>query len=92
MLAAHVSPPPIRVADKDLSRVHTIRGIRLGQTIREIESIDGVSTQHTVKGYDDMVMLSYFHKTVPGKSNCVEVQNFGFHNGRLVYIDFTQGC
>jgi hypothetical protein len=96
VVAAEASPPPKRVVSRDLTALRAVRGISLGMTIAAVTAIDGAARPYTVPQLVDMQVLSY---TTCLQASSVNVplpygqnDNFFFLNGRLVLIQFGNGC
>ncbi len=97
VLAAGVHPPPVAIPSEDLTRVHTERGIRLGDAPSRVTRIFGRAPLQRVAGHPDVTMLAYttafpFAKLQGTGNACGWFQNFAFRAKRLVAIDFTFGC
>ena len=87
--AQGVRPPPLRVVDRNLTSLRTRRGIALGQSIAQVEAVYGPNRLRPLPGHADIRMLYYHH---PFDRSCGQVQNFGFRNGVLIYIELTEAC
>jgi hypothetical protein len=88
-LAAGAPPPPVPVADRDLSNVATEHGIKLGMSVTQVEAIYGKSTPYRVRGFPTFSAISYVHTI---DKNCVQGQIFAFDRNALVFIHFYDGC
>ncbi|MBV8280693.1 MAG: hypothetical protein JO347_01355 [Candidatus Eremiobacteraeota bacterium] len=99
--ASSVAPPPVPIVNRDLSELHTARGIRLGMSSTDVTRIYGPSGLLPVPMRQDVKMLAYTtwkpYKEVtsvglgsPG--TCGQFQNFYFWNDRLVLIQLGNGC
>lgn len=91
VLAEDVGMPPHRVAAADLRDVHTLHGVRLGMTQRQLERLYGPARRHRSTMRTRYDVLSYGH-AFPARPDCGELQNFGFRRGRLVAIQVGRSC
>jgi len=94
--AADIPPPPMHVASRDLRRLSTIRGIRLGQSVADVVEVYGEAHLLAVPGRPDVRLLAY---TMPGTksargftTSCDQDQHFFFRRGRLVLISLGNAC
>lgn len=95
--AAGVSAPPKRLVDKDLTNLHTVRGVRLGMHAIDVMKIYGPSALIDVTGHSDLKMLAYTtwppSKTiVMVHGPCGQFQDFYFKQDRLILIQLGNGC
>ena len=90
-LIGDVSPPPDCLPNAaPLSGVHTLRGVRLGDSIADVAKIYGTSNPIAAGAYT--LLLYQFHGTTgPLPLRCSQ-SAFAFRRGRLVAIDFNNGC
>jgi hypothetical protein len=95
--AAGVPPPPMHVASRDLRRLSTLRGVRLGESVADVVKIYGNADPLPVPGHPDVRLLAYttwptrramLHTT----AQCGQEQQFFFRDGRLVLIRLGSGC
>ena len=92
LLIANVPPPRSSVAQADLSQMRTLRGVRLGMTLRSITRIFGSpAKQHVLKrGGFTIVGYEKAPKTV---TPCVESPTFAFDvRQRLAGVYIYRGC
>lgn len=87
-------PPPKAVANRDLTAMRTVRGIRLGMSPAEVEAIYGASTLRATKA-PHVFALSY--KTRLKMSStiyppCEQDADFFFRARHLVLISLGDGC
>jgi hypothetical protein len=97
VVAAYAPPPPKRVVNRDLTQLHTNRGVHLGMSPKQVEEIYGKATMRKVGGYDGVFVLPYTTwpplaqvKTV--HSPCGQFENFFFKKNRLILIQIGNGC
>src|SRR5271166_4908741 len=95
--SADAAPPPKRVVARDLSDLHTVRGIHFGDTSTAVMHIYGKSALLPVKGHPGFEMLAYttwppFKSLTNVNSPCGQMQNFIFRGDRVVFIQFENGC
>jgi len=94
--AADVPSPPKGVVARNLISLHTIRGIRLGQTPSQVMHIYGKSALLAVPGYSKVRMLAYTTwppaRTLTTIHTCGQFENFFFHRDRLMLIQLGNGC
>ncbi len=95
-LTANVAPPPKPVSNADLSGVHTMRGVALGMTQKQLAHIYGAAAPHPAKGQPGLTTISYTTFTHgPNDSRgeaCGQIQSFTFKSDRLVSIELLSGC
>jgi len=91
VLARSTLPPSRRLPNSDLSRVHTQRGIALGDSIADVRRIDGDAASLPVPMHADLRMLSYAAYSQPSHE-CGEWQTFVFRSDRLISIELDNGC
>jgi hypothetical protein len=97
VVAADVAPPPKRVVTRDLSDIHTVRGIRLGVTPTAVMQVYGKAKLLPVTGHADVQLLAYT-TWAPMKSQaalrgpCGQLENFVFRQNRLIFIQLGNGC
>jgi len=95
-LTANVAPPPKPVSDADLSGVHTMRGVALGMTQKQLAHIYGAAAPHQAQGQPGLTTISY--TTMRGGPNdatadpCGQIQSFTFKADTLVSIELLSGC
>ena len=94
-LDANVAPPPKPVSNADLSGVHTMRGVALGMTQKQLVHIYGAAAPHPAKGQPGLTTISY--TTMTGGPNgggepCGQFQSFTFKADKLVSIELLAGC
>lgn len=87
--ATGVSPPPKRVASRDLATLRTVHGVRLGQTVSEVLALYGPARISRAAGHATIVRVAYAHKF---DKDCGQYQTFIFKNGRLIFIGLMNGC
>jgi hypothetical protein len=96
--ATDVAPPPKQVVTRDLSDLHTARGIRFGATSAEVMRIYGTSRPLSVSNHPELKMLAYTtwvsFKSLEGHSHsaCGQMENFIFRRDQVVFIQFENGC
>jgi hypothetical protein len=98
VVLGYASLPPERVVNRDLTALHTVRGIRLGMSPGGVTLRYGANTLRRVPRAKDVYVLAY--TTWPPKSQmigitrspCGQFQNFYFRNDRLVLIQLGNGC
>jgi hypothetical protein len=95
--AADVPPPPMHVVSRDLRRLSTMRGIRLGQPVADVFKVYGKAHVPAVPGHPDVRLLAY--TTWPtrramrvSRTQCGQEQQFFFRGDRLVLIRLGNGC
>ena len=87
--AAGVSPPPKRVVSRNLSSLHTVRGVALGQTVGDVLRRYGRAPVVVARRRPLIERLSYEHMF---DKNCGQNENFVFKNNRLIYIALLNSC
>ena len=87
--AAGVTRPPKRVVSRDLSSLHTLRGVALGQSVREVLHLYGRAPVAIARRHPAIQRLTYLHNF---DKSCGQSQNFIFKNGRLIYIALINSC
>jgi hypothetical protein len=88
-IAANAAPPPKRVANRDLSTLHTQHGIALGDSVENVLRIYGPAQLSGIPGHPALKMLSYVHMV---NNMCGQFDNFAFRNNRLISIELLTGC
>lgn len=90
-------PPPKHVVSRDLSGLHTVRGVRLGMTTTAVLHIYGHSNVLSVAHAEGVRMLAY--TTWPTKDimksidpECGQFEIFYFRHDRLILIQLGDGC
>jgi hypothetical protein len=81
---------PPSVPRRDLSRMRTVRGIRLGMNARQVQAREGPAPRALGPSRSGRTALVY--TTTLGPRNCVEQRTFVFGRGRLEAIDVLRGC
>ncbi len=91
VLAGDVSRPTTCIPNTaSLTRVRTLRGVRLGDSIADVARIYGRSDPISAGPYT--LLLYQFHGTTgPLPLRCTQ-SAFAFRRGRLVAIDFNNSC
>jgi len=92
VLAADVSPPPLAVSVRTLTRVRTDAGIRLGDSPARVMRVYGNAVLQTVPLHPQTRLLMYENAHPPQPGPCAQQQTFAFKNGRLVFIRLFNGC
>jgi hypothetical protein len=93
VLARSALRPSRRLPNSDLSRVHTQRGIALGESLADVRRIDGNAASLPVPSHAGLRMLSYAAlRAVSPNSECGQWQTFIFRNDRLISIELENGC
>jgi len=99
--ASNTSHPPLLVVARDLSGLHTVRGIHLGMRPAEVTRIYGASSLLTVPGRAGVTMLAYttWKPLASGQSvgeafggTCGQFENLYFRADRLILIQLGNGC
>lgn len=99
--AADTPAPPKPVVIRNLQHLSTVRGIRLGQTVREVERIYGAAKLLPLRGRPQIRVLAYTtwppyihagHYPAGWRDPCGQFENFYFRQGRLVLIQLGNGC
>jgi hypothetical protein len=98
--AANVDPPPKSLIPRDLTRLRTIRGVRLGMSPRSVMRIYGRTTMRDVIAHPGITILAYTTwppaAAVEGPparvSSCGQFENFYFRGNRLVLIQLGNAC
>jgi hypothetical protein len=99
--ALDLTLPPNPVIARNLSTLHTKRGIHLGMRAAEVTRIYGASPLLAVHDHKDVKMLAYTtwkpFKEVRGvgagfPGTCGQFQNFYFRNDQLILIQLGNGC
>jgi len=99
--AADTPAPPKPVVMRDLQNLTTMRGVRLGQTVRQVERIYGAATLLAVHGHPHVEFLAYTtwppyihagHYPPHWRDPCGQFENFYFRQGRLMLIQLSNGC
>jgi hypothetical protein len=95
--AGYASPPPKTVANRDLTNLVTVRGIRLGMSTEAVERVYGRAKLVPVPKRIRTYVLPY--TTWPPKQQvtvvrmpCGQFQNFYFRDNRLILIQIGNGC
>jgi hypothetical protein len=95
-LSSALGPPPKPVAVADLSGVHTMRGVSLGMTQKQLVHIYGAASPHAAKGRPGLTTVSYTTMTHgpndAGGEACGQFQSFTFKTDNLVSIELLAGC
>jgi hypothetical protein len=96
-VAAYAPPPPKRVVNRDLTQLHTVRGVRLGMSPEQVQRIYGKATLRNVRGYNGVDVLPYTTFPPRDQANaiytpCGQFENFFFQNDRLVLIQIGNWC
>jgi hypothetical protein len=91
VLAANVGPPPVSVADRNLTHVKTDAGVGLGDSPASVMRIYGRARLQRVASHPEMQILDYENRTPP-KPTCVQHQQFGFTQDRLRFISIDDAC
>ena len=89
------SPPPKVVANRDLTGVRTVRGIRLDMSPAQVEAIYGASTLRTVAKAPHVFALSYktgLKMAATIHAPCEQNVDFFFRAERLILISLGDGC
>ena len=95
-LTANVAPPPKPVSNADLTGVHTMRGVALGMTQKQLAHMYGAAAPHAAKGRPGLTTISY--TTFRGGPNdgstepCGQIQSFTFKADKLISIELLSGC
>jgi len=97
VVAAYSPPPPKRVVNRDLTALHTVRGIHLGMSPQQVQRVYGQARFTRVPGYPNVYVLAYTtwppSKTVTiVHMPCGQFENFFFKHGRLIMIQLGNGC
>ncbi|HET9393408.1 MAG TPA: hypothetical protein VFO29_07850 [Candidatus Rubrimentiphilum sp.] len=87
--AAGVPPPPKRVVSRNLTALHTLRGVALGQSIEDVLRLYGKAPVATARHHPAIQRLTYLHNF---DKDCGQSQNFIFKNDRLIYIALIDSC
>lgn len=87
--AAGVMRPPKQVVARNLISLHTLRGVALGQSVREVLRLYGDAHVAVARHHPAIQRLSYLHEF---DKNCGQSQNFIFKNGKLIYIALINSC
>lgn len=87
--AANVPPPPKRVRSRDLTSLHTLSGIALGDSIAKVRRIYGDAQPAPVPNHPGMQALWYHHML---SKSCGQFQGFAFERDRLVFIELEEAC
>ena len=94
--AIGVAPPPKQVVSRDLSNLHTARGIRFGATSADVIRVYGRSKLLSVATHPGLQMLAYTtwapFRSRTSYSKCGQMENFIFRGDRVVFIQFENGC
>jgi hypothetical protein len=94
-LSSALKAPPKPVASADLTGVHTMRGVSLGMTQKQLVRIYGAASPHTAKGQPGLTTVSYTtmtHGPNGGGEACGQFQSFTFKSDKLVSIELLAGC
>jgi hypothetical protein len=87
--ATNVAPPPISVVSRDLRALRTVHGISLGMREGDVQAIYGRTAEQVVLRHPQLRMLRYKHDI---SESCMQMQEFGFVDGRLIYIALSDAC
>ena len=92
--AANVGPPPKAASDRDLSTLHTARGIRLGDTPAHVMATLGSATLREKAGSREVGTLLYTRAIRGAKSTytCKENESLHFIREGLSVIEFYDAC
>lgn len=90
-LAANAAPPPVALADRNVTRVATDTGVRLGDSPASVMRIYGTTQLQRVAKHPEMRMLLY-ENSRPPKPICIQRQEFGFTHDRLSFISIDDAC
>jgi hypothetical protein len=92
-LTALTGAPPASVNAADLSGVHTKRGVALGMTPTQVQSMYGQARSYAAKGVSGISVLRYTTmKSKDSTEACGQWQSFSFQKDRLVSIELLAGC
>jgi len=96
VIASGVAPPPRNVVDRDLSRLQTNYGVRLGESPSHVKRIFGGATLWNIPERPGFQRLSYranFPTPKPPFHNACGISyQFVFHRQQLVFIELLGGC
>jgi hypothetical protein len=94
--AIDVLPPPRIVADRDLSKLHTKAGVRLGDSPAEVEKIYGARKLYSLYKHAGPAYLIYRAQLPqpppPAYADCALIYLFVFNKNRLTLIQMSGGC
>jgi len=93
VFASDAAPPPKSVAERSLEGVHTLHGLRLGDSPHDVFAVFGEAPQRsgTVPGQTTIVYQRAIVEPKP-YSSCVEYDTFIFRKERLRAMEFNASC
>jgi hypothetical protein len=93
VVVSNAAAPPKTVAERSLVGLHTMRGLRLGDSPQAVRSVFGASPEEP-STLPHQTVLAYQRTIVEPKpySSCLEYDTFVFRYERLSAIEFGAGC
>jgi hypothetical protein len=93
VIAADAAPPPKVVAERSLSGLHTMRGLRLGDSPAAVRAVFGSAPLHatSISGQTDLLYQRLLVEPKP-YSSCFENDTFLFRRGKLAAMEFLASC